>query len=63
MKSNVAFTLTELLVVIAMFTLLPITVLPGIARVKYKTKTARCASNMRLWGAATSMYLSDNGDT
>jgi len=37
-------------------------VLPGLVLGKHKSRTARCASNMRLWGAALSMYVSDNRD-
>ena len=56
------FTLTELLVVIAIIALLAATQVPALSRAKPKSQTARCASNMRIWGMATAMYLADNGD-
>ena len=56
------FTLTELLVVIAMLTLLAATALPTLSRAKPKSQISRCSSNMRIWGMATTMYLADNSD-
>ena len=56
------FTLTELLVVIAIITLLAATQVPALCRAKPKSQTARCASNMRIWGMATAMYVADNSD-
>ena len=57
-----AFTLTELLVVLATVGIVILTLVPALAATKYKTKTSMCAFNMRLWGAAISMYESDNHD-
>lgn len=62
MKTRHAFTLTELLVALATLVVLAGTVLPGLVCAKNRSRTARCASNMRLWGAALSMYASDNRD-
>src|ERR1035437_5035971 len=60
--SPTGFTLTELLVVIAIIALLAATQVPALSRAKPKSQTARCASNMRIWGMATAMYLADNSD-
>jgi prepilin-type N-terminal cleavage/methylation domain-containing protein/prepilin-type processing-associated H-X9-DG protein len=60
--SDAGFTLPELLVVIAVVTLLAATQVLALSRAKPKSQTARCASNMRIWGMATAMYLADNGD-
>ena len=60
--SVAGFTLTELLVVIVVITLLAATQVTALSRAKPKSQTARCASNMRLWGMATTMYLGDNND-
>jgi prepilin-type N-terminal cleavage/methylation domain-containing protein/prepilin-type processing-associated H-X9-DG protein len=57
-----AFTLVELAVVIALLAVLAVTALPALCRAKPKSQTARCATNMRLWGMATAMYLGDNSD-
>jgi prepilin-type processing-associated H-X9-DG protein len=57
-----AFTLTDLLVLIAVIALLAATAVPALGRAKPKSQLARCASNMRLWGMATTMYLGDNTD-
>jgi prepilin-type N-terminal cleavage/methylation domain-containing protein/prepilin-type processing-associated H-X9-DG protein len=56
------FTLTELLLVMLVIALFTITQVPALCRAKPKSPTARCASNMRLWGMATTIYLADNGD-
>lgn len=60
--SQAGFTLTELLVVLGLLALLATTQLPALSRAKPKSQTARCASNMRVWGIATAMYLGDNND-
>jgi prepilin-type N-terminal cleavage/methylation domain-containing protein/prepilin-type processing-associated H-X9-DG protein len=56
------FTLTELLVVVAMLAVLSLTALPAMSHSKSTSRTARCSSNMRLWGQALQMYLADNRD-
>ncbi len=54
------FTLIELLVVLGVVGMLVLTQLPALTRAKPKSQTARCASNMRMWGWATMMYTADN---
>ena len=36
--------------------------LPALARAKAKANTVKCASNMRNWTFALTMYMSDNQD-
>lgn len=55
-----AFTLVELLVVIAVIAVLSALLLPALARGKYSAQQAACESNLRQLGLATEMYLGDN---
>jgi prepilin-type N-terminal cleavage/methylation domain-containing protein len=58
-----AFTLTELLVVIAVLALLAATQLPALSRAKAPVKFTQCMNNLRQMGQATLLYLPDNNDS
>jgi len=55
-----AFTLVELLVVIAVIGIVAALLLPALARSKDSARRAQCASNLHQFGLATQMYWDDN---
>jgi len=56
------FTLIELLVVIAIIALLAAVLLPVLAKVKDRARTAFCVNNCRQLAVASHLYLADNAD-
>ncbi|MBL9173259.1 MAG: prepilin-type N-terminal cleavage/methylation domain-containing protein [Verrucomicrobiales bacterium] len=56
-----AFTLVELLVVLAVVALLAGILLPSVAKARTLSHTARCTSNLHQFGLAAQMYWDDHG--
>jgi len=61
-RSRFAFTLLELLAVIAIIAVLGGLFLPAVSRAKAKPRAAQCRSNLRHWGLAYRQYADDNRD-
>jgi prepilin-type processing-associated H-X9-DG protein/prepilin-type N-terminal cleavage/methylation domain-containing protein len=57
---RIAFTLVELLVVIAIIALLIALLLPALTRARSAAQTTQCLSNLRQLAAAAAMYVNEN---
>ena len=60
MRSHHAFTLLELLTVIAVIGVLAGILIPVTSAVRNKARSTSCLSNMRQVGAASLLYLNDH---
>lgn len=57
-----AFTLTELLVVIATLAVLSVVLLPALAGSRAQPKVTACAANFRQWAVSVNLYANDHLD-
>jgi len=57
-----AFSLVELLVVVAIIAVLASLLLPALSRAQDKARSAQCVNNLRQWGLAFRQYTDDNTD-
>lgn len=63
MKAKHAFTLVELLVIIAVVAILAALLLPALSRVKEKARRIECTSNLRQVNLAIRLYADDHSDS
>lgn len=59
--ANLGFTLTELLIGLAVIAILMAILLPAIGKVRAKAQSSGCVSNLRQLGTAFQVYQADNG--
>lgn len=62
-SSVAAFTLIELLTVIAIIGILAAILIPTVSSVREKARQTQCANNLRQWGMAINLYAAENKNT
>jgi len=61
-RSEPAFTLTELLVVVAVIAIVASLLLPAFSGAKERARRAQCANNLKQLGVGFQLYADDHGD-